>query len=409
MATANDALPSVVALLTVIDATVATTVRPFAARDAVDIAVAVCIASKHPDVASRLFPHVSLVESCAKLMSCACAGELDSIDGLSSSFAAVGLSLAISSSTNGRGTTTAPAPLRLRSATEFRGSVDVVILTIRQDEHEAVSRRLFDARSAKGRRFYTIGALPMAHGRDACVVLLRIPESGTGPAQDAARDAIEDFAPHLIALVGIGGAVPSSEFSLGDVMLTTRLADLRLQALRYGASPQPELRGERVQKALADLLVNLPAVAVEGWSSATSLGCAAPQVPLDEERFDGPEAFRSKVRESLERRFGERRLVRPPLYWTGTTGSSDSLVRDPDAVAHWQEACRKIEVFEMEAAGVFEAAARPDKTYPVLVVRGVSDVIGYRRDPDWTAYACDAAAAFAAALISSGLLETIRS
>jgi nucleoside phosphorylase len=155
-------------------------------------------------------------------------------------------------------------------------------------------------------------------------------------------------------------------------------------------------------------LVNFQATAVEGWSSSTSLGATAPPVLFDDERFEGPPAFRAKVKASLERRFGDGRPRREPIYWTGTGGSSDALIRDPEAVEHWHEACRKIEVFEMEAAGVFEAAARPDRSYPVLVIRGVSDVIGYRRHPDWTAYACDTAAAFAIALVRSGLLETIR-
>lgn len=292
-------------------------------------------------------------------------------------------------------------------ASELYGKVDAAILTIRSDEHAAVLRRLSEERHVKGRRNYAVGSIHGTRGRIATVAVLRLTEPGTGPAQDAARDVIDDLSPDLICLSGIGGAVPASEFTLGDVILATRLADLRVQALRPDLPPQGELRGERVHKGLADLLVNLPRAAVAGWSDGDSIGLATPPVPLDEHRFDGPEKYQKKVRESLERHFSKA-PDRHPIYWTGTVGSSDALVRDPEIIAHWGEVSRKIEVYEMEAAGVFEAAARPDRTYPVLVVRGVSDIVGYQREPEWTAYACETAAAFLVALVQSGLLETLR-
>ena len=131
-------------------------------------------------------------------------------------------------------------------------------------------------------------------------------------------------------------------------------------------------------------------------------------MPLDENRFEGSEASNRKVRTSLERHFGGTTPRRHPIFSTGTVGSSDNLVRDPRVIEHWHEASRKIQSIEMEAAGVFEAAARTDTTYPVLVVRGTSDVVGYRREPEWTEYACHTAASFIISLIRSGLLDAIR-
>jgi len=40
----------------------------------------------------------------------------------------------------------------------------------------------------------------------------------------------------------------------------------------------------------------------------------------------------------------------------------------------------------------------------VLAIRGVSDIIGYKRAAEWTDFACRSAAAFADALIPSGLI-----
>jgi hypothetical protein len=43
---------------------------------------------------------------------------------------------------------------------------------------------------------------------------------------------------------------------------------------------------------------------------------------------------------------------------------------------------------------------------PLLSIRGISDVVGFNRSTAWTEYACQTAAAFARALIGSGLIET---
>src|SRR5438046_1631948 len=54
---------------------------------------------------------------------------------------------------------------------------------------------------------------------------------------------------------------------------------------------------------------------------------------------------------------------------------------------------------EMEAAGVYEAAQGIHHQYPVMAIRGISDIIGLERDGKWTAYACHTAAAFAYAFV----------
>jgi nucleoside phosphorylase len=56
---------------------------------------------------------------------------------------------------------------------------------------------------------------------------------------------------------------------------------------------------------------------------------------------------------------------------------------------------------EMELAGVYRASRRAHKTYPVVSIRGVSDIVGLKRDEAWTQYACEVAAAYASAFIRS--------
>lgn len=285
----------------------------------------------------------------------------------------------------------------------LKDQVDAVILTIRQDEDQAVAALLGKLEPTSGGRSYRVAKIPGA-ARDLTVALLRLIEPGNGPAQGAARDAIHELRPRMLALVGIAGAVPAPEFTLGDVMVATRIADLRVQALVPDALPQLDLRGEPVHKKLADRLTNL--LELSGWADVVTQ--PRPPAPLDPDLFKGSEDWNKKIARSLRALFHTAGHRERPIHFTGTIGSSDFLVKDPTALAHWLKSARKMETVEMEAAGVMEAAAGLDATYPVLVVRGISDVVGYERDPAWTAYACQSAAAFAVALLRSGQVDDIR-
>jgi len=60
----------------------------------------------------------------------------------------------------------------------------------------------------------------------------------------------------------------------------------------------------------------------------------------------------------------------------------------------------------MELVGVMTAARSVgDEKTCVLAIRGISDVVGYKRKPEWTVYACHSAAAFTYALLGSGLIR----
>ena len=76
----------------------------------------------------------------------------------------------------------------------------------------------------------------------------------------------------------------------------------------------------------------------------------------------------------------------------------------------WQEFARQVIQVEMELSGVYEAARTAGReNYPVLAIRGLSDIVGFARDGQWTAYACKTAAAYAAAYcvrVSSTLKRT---
>src|SRR5262249_2005043 len=124
--------------------------------------------------------------------------------------------------------TKAGRPRHARRRTRRR--VDVAIITIREDENRAVLDRVSNQTVLAGRnRTYSVGEID---GQDHCTVaVVRTPEQGPGAAQDTARDAIEDLDPTWIMVVGIAGAVPDNEFTLGDVVVATRLHDFSVGAL----------------------------------------------------------------------------------------------------------------------------------------------------------------------------------
>jgi nucleoside phosphorylase len=287
-------------------------------------------------------------------------------------------------------------------ASAYRGRIAAVILTIRQDETDAVWSRLGSMEEVRGRVTYHVARVK-GHKGELTVAVHRIREPGNGPAQSAANSAIEDLEPRLIVLVGIAGAVPSDDFSLGDVIVATRVADLRVQALMPDHSNELSVRSDRVHPGLVDRLTNLSELS--GWSSPGSINVPEPDAPLSDDRFTADPMWNQKVRKSLEARFVAR--PRLPRHVTGELGSQDALVKDAAVLQTWLVAVRKVEGVEMEAAGVMEAAARTDALYPVLVVRGLSDVVGYKREAAWTVYACHTAAAFLLALLSSGRLDGV--
>ena len=71
--------------------------------------------------------------------------------------------------------------------------------------------------------------------------------------------------------------------------------------------------------------------------------------------------------------------------------------------AEWQRAAKNVCGIEMELAGVYHAVHDSESDPRLISIRGLSDIVGYRRDEGWTEFACHSSASFAAALIMSGI------
>lgn len=302
-----------------------------------------------------------------------------------------------------------PAPRHPRpSGSPYRGKVDFGILTIREDENTAVLRRFDKVATDEQQRRYRIRSLTLPGAGSYTLAVLRCLEQGNSDAQAAASAMIEDLAPRFLLVVGIAGGVPANEFSLGDVVVSSRIADFSVEAVIRGEGPEYALGGGPLQPGAATLAADISGMIVDdelsGWNSPDAIRLKRPPVDLADDRFYGTDGWRESVRDKLGRHFAGN-PPRPPLAVTGAVASSDRLIKDDETLAVWLKISRQVVAVEMESAGIYKATH--GRSVPFLAIRGISDVVGFKRHPDWIAYACETAAAFAKAFLLTRPIEPI--
>ena len=278
--------------------------------------------------------------------------------------------------------------------------VDVGILTIRDDEFRAVLKVFPDNHVIhKGRhREYTLRTAEAGRDEQYTVAILRQVEQGNGEAQEAARDFIDDLQPSLLLIVGIAGGLPSDDFSLGDVVLSTRIMDFSVEARVFQGETTYNVGGGPTGRQIATGVANLSAREDELGDWWNALPKKPPVTVSGSGKFYGPKDWQKKVRENLKGHFSKQVPARPPLFFAGVIASSDRLIKDPEVVISWLKAARGIVAIEMESAGAHRATR--DRT-AMLSIRGLSDIVGFKRHDAWTKYACASAAAFAAAYLKT--------
>ncbi len=290
--------------------------------------------------------------------------------------------------------------------------VDFAIITMKEEEFTAVENRfepVNQVSSARGDYLHSLVTTP--DGRTHDVLIARCLEQGQSDAQQAANDLIHDANPRWILLVGIAGAYPAKEFTLGDVLLASRIYDFAVTAALEGRVVEQNPKGGGVHRKVSRLLKMIPSAANQrklgNWNGAPAIPMPKPalKIPDDlaDDAFYGPPDWKKDVQKGLQENFpgGDPRA---PLYRIASIASGNTLVKDTELAAAWKNAARAVTHIEMELGGVYTAAQATD--IPLLSIRGISDVVGFRRSTAWTNYACQPAAAFARALIGSGLIET---
>lgn len=299
---------------------------------------------------------------------------------------------------------------------DLHGKIDFAIITIKEEEFLAVYDRLKPNETYHGKRTmraYDIGEILTLEGRSRKIVLARLPAQGEGQAQDVARDIIEDFDPKWLLLVGIGGAVPSLDFTLGDVVCATRVHDFSVRAVKEASPETFASAGGPMHKAVESLLARLPGIVrrLGNWNSEDLIKMKMPTLEIPQEdsnQLYGNEEWKKEVRQCLIHHFDLSGNSRLPNVTARSIASSDTLVKDTHLLSQWLTEARAIAAIEMELAGVY-LAARRYKEYPILAIRGISDIVGFKRNEAWTKYACNSAAAFTFALLKSNEISLFTS
>ncbi len=298
------------------------------------------------------------------------------------------------------------APKEQRAIVNQSAKVDLAIIAIRDDEFEAVLKYFEPNREIRGkRRTYNVAEVTSSSGRRYKIALLRAHEQGHGAAQSAASDVLADLEPAWLLLVGIAGAVPETEYCLGDVVVATRIVDFSVSATLDDGTTELAARGGPAHKAAQDVASRLIALRqrLGDWNSKERLGMARPVAPIVDDKMVGDDDWNRKIRSALVEAFGPtgHEVCRQPLVTSASIASANMLVKAPSVLKGWLEHARDIKAVEMELPGVYEAARHQAGDHPVLAIRGISDIVGYKRSPEWTAYACLTAASLAYALVSA--------
>ncbi|MDR6974018.1 tetratricopeptide (TPR) repeat protein/nucleoside phosphorylase [Streptomyces sp. 3330] len=290
-----------------------------------------------------------------------------------------------------------------------RGRIDFGIMSIRDDEYEAVLDRFAPDRFVLGDQRYELGTVRTTEGKEHTFASVRCLEQGQGYAQRVATHLIHDLEPRWLLVIGIAGAVPSRDYSLGDVVCASRVHDFSVRAVTESHRDTFNSGGGPVHPEVERALAGLPALrrAIADWSSGEAIGLEKPRlsVPaIDSPLYYGGDSWKADVHGSLTHHFPADTAPRAPLVTARSVAASDSLVKSTGLLAQWQESARSVAAVEMELGGVYLAARQVRRDVPVLAIRGISDVVGFRRDEAWTKYACASAASFAHAVIAGGNL-----
>jgi nucleoside phosphorylase len=297
---------------------------------------------------------------------------------------------------------------KVMSVDEAKSCVDVGIVTMKREELRAVLKRFPREAIASGHLRYNISKFGDASGRAHYAAVVRTPEQGDNPAQAAARSLVDDLKPSLVVLIGIAGAKPEEEFTLGDVIVANRMYDFNVRSANANGTVNYTTRSTPAHSVVQAITANLEADSDEfgAWNSEAAIGFPRPPVELAHRNLVGEDRdWKRQVRSALEPYFGKTGRDRQPIVFDGPIGSGNVLMKDPSVFRQWLDNARDMKAVDMEISGVSEAVRSIEGDIPLVVIRGLSDVIGFKRDGRWTEYACQSAASFCLAMLTSGVLH----
>ncbi len=265
--------------------------------------------------------------------------------------------------------------------TAYRGRVHFAIITVKAEEEDEILERFPRQHSVRGQRFYSMCRTENVRGEQLLVASVRQPGQGNIHASTITRDLIADLDPAWILLVGIAGASPFGDAILGDVVLGTHVHDLTVHARNADGSSTFSAKGGAATPEVEATVVHARSTLAKVMHFPT------PQITLP----PSP-TFTTSDEEVNKRISASLKTKRSPKILDGPIISTDALVKDVELVKTWRDVMRNALAIEMESAGAYGASRTLSKTYAVLAIRGISDIVGLDKQEHAVAHACSVAA-----------------
>ncbi|WP_349934841.1 hypothetical protein [Acetobacter sp. A11-2] len=263
---------------------------------------------------------------------------------------------------------------------------DVLVLTALDIELAAAKQALGIAEDAEyvttehGLHVWKASVIKRGGSKTASCVVACFAGAGNVDAASVTSMLLGELRPTNVVMLGIAAGL-RDKCALGEVILAERVVAYEGAALVGGgkAEARPEIaRLEmRVRQDLSSYLSNRMALQTRLTDSYKALGIEFPS-----EVEAGP-------------------VAQGVMPKTATVASGEKLLRDPEKFLGLRELHGKVEVAEMEAAGLFAACANFGK--PVLMVRGISDFGDSKKDNRFHLLAAKAAAAVVVDYIANGM------
>jgi nucleoside phosphorylase len=265
---------------------------------------------------------------------------------------------------------------------DYRGRVHMVIITVKSEEEDEILARFPRQHSVRGQRIYGLSRVENHERVQLLVATVRQPKQGNIYASAITKDVIADLDPKWILLVGIAGASPFGDAILGDVVLGTHIHDLTVHARNADGSTSFSSGGGAATVDVEATVVHLRS------TLKSAMVFPKPEIQVDATKLDfttDDEAVNQKIAAAIS-------AGRAPRILDGSIISTDALVKDVELVKTWRDTIRDGLAVEMESAGAYHASRTLAKTYAMLSIRGISDIVGVKKHEGAVLHACRVAA-----------------
>src|SRR5260221_315702 len=153
-------------------------------------------------------------------------------------------------------------------------SADIGIITMKTEELRAVLKRFVSDRTADGQNLrYNFCEFSDNAGKKLTAAIVRS-RQGDVSALYTAMELIREVRPRLVVLVGIAGGRPAGEFTLGDVVVASRMINLTVRAANPDGPDGYATSASELPPDAKRVVLNLEGEASRygDWNSAASIG-----------------------------------------------------------------------------------------------------------------------------------------